>query len=183
MVGNIGRSRITLKSIMVTYTEAELFAMGIKLHGSSQITIQERTFRLVFSFNNKMQDFVTDFCGREKDKGRNYIVIETDSTISVWRQISPIDPDTSGDLEPEPDKTGELIRQKFPEDANLPASLISKCTTILTECIGPIALFLVNDLSAKNPNCQPADFVEALAACIPDPSLAKEFRRKISKII
>jgi hypothetical protein len=168
---------------MLTYTEAELLTMGIKIHGSSQITIQEKNFRLVFSFNNKMQDFVTDFCRREEMKGNNCIIVKTGVTICVWRQIGMIDSDISGVLEPNVDKTGELIRQKFPEEADLPASLITQCTTLLTEYIGPIALFIVNDLSAKNPNCQPADFVEALTSCISDPLLAKEFRRKILAIL
>jgi hypothetical protein len=170
---------------MLTYTEAELLTMGIKLHGSSQITIGEQNFRLVFSFDNKMRDFVDDFCRREELKGNHCIIIETGTTICVWRRISSQPhPDTSGDLEPTVDKTGELIRQKFPEKADsLPASLITQCTTILTEYIGLIALFIVNDLSAKNPNCQPADFVEALTSCISDPQLAKEFRRKILAIL
>jgi hypothetical protein len=169
---------------MLTYTEAELLTMGIKLHGSSHITIQEQIFRLVFSFNDKMQDFVNDFCGREKMKGNNCIVITTGTTICVWRQISSQShPEVSGNLEQFVDKTGELIRQKFPEEADLPASFITQCTTILTEYIGPIALFIVNDLSAKNPDCQPPDFVEALTSCVSDPLLAKEFRRKILAIL
>jgi hypothetical protein len=170
---------------MLIYTEAELLAMGIRLHGSSsQITIQEQTFRLVFSFNNRMRDFVNYFCQREELNGNNCIIIETGTTICVWRQISSLPySDTSVELEIIVDKTGELIRQKFPEDADLPASLITQCTNVLTEYIGPVALFMVNDLSAKNPNCQPADFVEALTACISDPLLAKEFRRKILALL
>jgi hypothetical protein len=174
---------------MLTYTEQDLLAMGIKIHNSSQITIQEQHFRLVFSFDHKMRAFVNDFCQREASKGNICIIVETGTTICVWRQVSSdtnknLDPDISGYLEPTADKTGELIRQKFPEEADsLPASLITQCTTILTEYIGPIALFIVNDLSAKNPDCQPADFVEALTSCISDPLLAKEFRRKILTIL
>jgi hypothetical protein len=170
---------------MLTYTEKDLLAMGIQINSSGQLIIHEQNFRLIFSFTTKMKSFAENFCHREEGKGHNCLVIEADSTISVWRQTaadSNLQQEVSGDLELLPNCTGKLIRQKFSAGANyLQPSLITQCTTILTEYMGPIALFIVNDLSASNPNCPPAEFIEALASRIPDLATAREFRRKILK--
>lgn len=64
--------------------------------------------------------------------------------------------------------------------AERPSSdFISRCRQTLTQCIGPMASYLVDDTLADFPNISPQELVTHLAAEIPDPKKAEVFRQQM----
>ncbi len=57
---------------------------------------------------------------------------------------------------------------------------IEHCRQELVRCVGPMASFLLEDTLAQSPQLTPEQLVEALAAEIPNPQRAKEFRNRIT---
>ncbi|MBD2104010.1 FHA domain-containing protein [Leptolyngbya sp. FACHB-261] len=110
--------------------------------------------------------------------------------------VLPEEPATHPPLEPSPFNLGEQFTQGFvaPTQAKtsgppsftpnskgqlLSESFVKLCTRDLADLIGPIANFLVKKTLAANPQTSSAELVEALAAEIPDPQKAIEFRRRL----
>ena len=58
-------------------------------------------------------------------------------------------------------------------------SLVSRCEQELTNLVGPIALFLVRKAIKSSPQTSFSELIEILAAEIPNPKQATEFRRKL----
>ena len=69
----------------------------------------------------------------------------------------------------------EIVAQTAP----LNPEFLEHCQQELSRCIGPMASFLIEDTLEQFPQMTPEQLVEALAAEIPNPQRAKEFRSKI----
>ncbi|GAB1540600.1 serine/threonine-protein kinase [Scytonema sp. NUACC21] len=59
-------------------------------------------------------------------------------------------------------------------------SFVQLCQQELTDLIGPIAAFIVQDTLESCPQISPQELVKALAAEIPDPQKADEFQRRLA---
>lgn len=56
---------------------------------------------------------------------------------------------------------------------------LEHCQQELSRCVGPIAMFVIEEILAQSPYLTPVELVEALAAEIPDAKRVEEFRKSI----
>lgn len=56
---------------------------------------------------------------------------------------------------------------------------LEHCQQEMSRCVGPIAIFVIEEILAQSPYLTPVELVEALAAEIPDAKRVEEFRKNI----
>ena len=73
-----------------------------------------------------------------------------------------------------------------PPEAEIPSSLnpefLKRCQQELARCIGPFASFLIEDTLAEQPQIAPQKLIEVLAAEIPNPEQAKQFKEHLTQV-
>ncbi len=73
-----------------------------------------------------------------------------------------------------------------PPEAEIPCSLnpefLKRCQQELARCIGPFASFLIDDTLAEQPQIAPQKLIEVLAAEIPNPEQAKQFKEHLTEV-
>ncbi|MGB3136289.1 MAG: hypothetical protein WBB18_05735, partial [Nodosilinea sp.] len=92
--------------------------------------------------------------------------------------------DSSGSLESALsssfDPKFDQLPEALPSTAARPnPEFLNRCRQTLARCIGPMANYLVDDILADFPHLSPQDLVTRLAAEIPDPNKADDFRRQM----
>ena len=79
----------------------------------------------------------------------------------------------------------ETVSEPLPE-AEIPSSLnpefLKRCQQELARCIGPFASFLIEDTLAEQPQIAPQKLIEMLAAEIPNPEQAKQFKEHLTEV-
>jgi hypothetical protein len=139
----------------------QLAEMGISIEDSSTMTWHDRHFHIGPTFSLKMRAAAIGFCNQEEDLGQKCILIENDTTLTVWRQIA-----TSAKK-----SSSQLNQQEF----------IQRCHHELQKCIGPMATFIIDELVNGSEKLTATKLIDRIVEQIPDPNLAAEFRRKIKK--
>jgi serine/threonine-protein kinase len=66
-----------------------------------------------------------------------------------------------------------------PGKPELSATFIDDCRQELIRCVGPIANVLLKNALKSNSQIDPRTLIETLAATIPDPKKAAEFRQRL----
>ncbi len=67
--------------------------------------------------------------------------------------------------------------------AILQPEFIEHCQQTLTQCVGPIAQYVIDDALSDDPNMMPHQLMEAIAIEIPDVDQAREFRRRLTAFL
>ena len=78
-----------------------------------------------------------------------------------------------------PSKVASQLHSQAETAAVLNPAFLERCRQELADCIGPIASLILEDTLVQHPNLEPQQLVEALAAEIPNPQRAKDFRNRI----
>lgn len=76
-------------------------------------------------------------------------------------------------------QTPQIKSQLQPQQSSLNPTFIQRCQQELAYYIGPIASLVVEETLAQTPYVSPYQFVESLAAEIPDAAAAFEFRKRL----
>jgi serine/threonine protein kinase/class 3 adenylate cyclase len=97
--------------------------------------------------------------------GHDNTVIETLLQVSSSSSSDGAAPGASSDL--------QVLSQAF----------VERCRQVLTQCVGPMATFLLEDALSEMPTPSPQALVDRLAADIPDSKAAAEFKQLLSKSI
>jgi hypothetical protein len=134
-----------------------------------------------------MISFADKFCQREEEKGAICLLVKTDEKVLVWQQeITAISNEISleelDSPEQSSDLTGDLIRNMLTQSLSIEVmlpGLIDLCTKILAEYIGPIAQVVIDDIIESGCYCLAPEFIDLVAAQIPEEFAAKEFKSKL----
>ena len=135
--------------------------MGISIKDSSNMTWQDEHFHIGPTFSLKMRAAAIGFCSQEEDLGQKCILVENDTTLTVWRQVA-----TS------PKKSSSQLNQK---------EFIQRCHHELQRCIGPMATFIIDELVNGSEKLTETKLIGRIIEQIPDPKLAAEFRTNMKK--
>lgn len=73
----------------------------------------------------------------------------------------------------------ELAASASHDEGAISSDFLARCRQLLTQCIGPMAGLLIEDLLSDYPHLSPRELVEQLAAEIPDPVKAQEFQNQL----
>lgn len=63
------------------------------------------------------------------------------------------------------------------------SAFLARFNQELTQHVGPIADYLINELLAKRPNIEPQQMIEAIVAEIPDPTAAQKVQASLERLI
>jgi hypothetical protein len=161
MITSLGLSEIK-KTNMQEFTSTKLEAMGIFVEIQSTIVFQGRCFSRGPSFSLRNKAIALSFCEREERRGYNFLLVESPTSVSVWKEIKVATKITDESI-PGFDK------QAFMEC----------CRQELTNCIGPMAILIINELSSNLELVTPNDFLDKIEAQIPDSKLANDFKTNV----
>ncbi len=150
------------KTNMQELTSAKLEAMGIFVETQSTIVFQGRHFSRGPSFSLRNKAIGLSFCEREERRGYNFLLVESPVSITVWKEIK-VGIKTANESIP------EISRQTF----------IECCFQELTNCVGPIATLIIDELASDLELVAPSDFLNRIESQIPDPKLATEFKNNV----
>jgi serine/threonine-protein kinase len=98
------------------------------------------------------------------------------ATVFPSEQRSSFYPQNVSHLPPQPP---QIAPPPAEPRSSLHPEFVKLCHQELTNCIGPIASFLIRETLAENPNISAHLLVEALAAKIPNPKQALDFRLRL----
>jgi hypothetical protein len=147
---------------MQELTSAKLEAMGILVEIHSTIVFQGRHFSRGPSFSLRNRAIGLSFCEREERRGYNFLLVENHTSVTVWKEIKVA-----------ADFANKSIlgfdRQTFMEC----------CRQELTNCIGPMAVLIMDELASDLALTTPNNFLDRIEAQILDSKLAAEFRNKV----
>ena len=149
---------------MLILKHEELAAMQNLTKKLSNITIKGREFSLGPTFSLQMRDVAINFCKQEEDQGNHCLLVESNTTITVWKEVKTIDSETSS-------QPPQFNKQKF----------IEYCEQELIKRIGPMGHVIIAELISSPENFSPSQFVKKIIAEIPDPELAEEFKDCVFK--
>lgn len=147
------------KTNMQELTSAKLEAMGIFVETQSTIVFQGRHFSRGPSFSLRNRAIGFSFCEREERRGYNFLLVESPTSVTVWKEI----------------KVGTKIANESIPEINR-QTFIEYCCQELTNCIGPMAILIIDELASDLELTIPNDFLDRIEAQIPDSKLAAEFK-------
>jgi hypothetical protein len=135
--------------------------MGISIEDTSRMTWHDKQFQIGPVFALKMREAAIGFCEQEENLGHRCILIENDSTLTIWTQKNNLQKSLES----------QLNSQKF----------IKRCHQELKKCIGPMATLVIDELVNGSEKLTANKLVERIVKQIPDPKLADEFIRSMKK--
>jgi hypothetical protein len=137
----------------------DLAVLGIPPGNTSNFIYDGKEFQIGPTFSLKMRSEAINFCEREESEGRECLLIERATAVTVWRSITP----SSAKSSPQLDK------QLF----------IEQCHQELTKSIGPIATVIIKELVNSSEPLTATQLIDRVAAEIPDSSLAEQFKTNL----
>lgn len=78
-----------------------------------------------------------------------------------------------------PEKVNSSEKATNTRSVLLYPKFLEHCQQEMSRCVGPIAMFVIEEILAQSPYLTPVELVEALAAEIPDAKRVEEFRKNI----
>jgi hypothetical protein len=145
-------------------TSSELELMGIFPDRSKKLVFQGRDFVVGPSFSTNNKGIGVNFCIQEEKQGHRCLLVESSSSITVWKSIKTV----KNKLETH--QSSEAKREE----------LVDRCRLELTKCIGPMAALIVDELADEANNMSPIQFIEMIAEQIPDSKIALAFKKNMS---
>jgi hypothetical protein len=134
--------------------------MGLSPANTSNFTLNGKEFQIGPTFSLKMRDVAISFCEKEEREGKECLLIERSTAVTVWTQVK------------QPKRSSpKLDKQAF----------IERCNQELTKSIGPMASLIIDELLNGSELLTPSQLIDRIAAEIPNQKLAEEFKRKMKK--
>ena len=161
MITSLGLSEIK-KTNMQELTSTKLEAMGIFVETQSTIVFQGRHFSRGPSFSLRNRAIGLSFCEREERRGYNFLLVENPTSVTIWKEI----------------KVAKKIAHESISGFNR-QTFVECCRQELTNCIGPMAIMIIDELDSDQELVMPSDFLDSIEAQIPDSRLANEFKTNV----
>lgn len=155
----------TQKINMQELTSTKLEAMGIFVEIQSTIVFQGRHFSKGPSFSLRNRAIGLNFCEREERRGYNFLLVENHASVTVWKEIKVAKETVDNSI-------SEFDRQAF----------LEYCRQELTNCIGPMAILIMNELTSDIELSTPNKLLDRIEAQIPIPELANEFKNNVMSV-
>jgi hypothetical protein len=165
MITSLGLGEIK-KTDMQELTSTKLEAMGIFVETQSTILFQGKHFSRGPSFSLRNKAIGLSFCEREERRGYNFLLVETPTSVIVWKEIK-----VATEIANEISNKSILVFDK--------QSFIECCRQELTNCIGPMAVLIMDELTSDLKLIHPNDFLNKIEAQIPDSKIAAEFKANV----
>lgn len=153
-----------LSEAMDILTSNELESMGIFTDRSTKLVFQEEEFVAGPSFSTNNKSIGINFCIQEEKNGYRCLLIESSSSVTVWKCIK---------------KTKDQRSDRYLSKAAT-EKLVERCRLELTRCIGPMASLIIDELKGEVNNMPQTQFVDLIAEQIPDPKIASAFKKNMS---
>ncbi len=158
---------------MQELTSIELKEMGILSEGESMILFRGKQFSRDPSFSLRNRQIGVSFCEREERRGCKFLLVENESSVTVWKEISNV-LNNANNLIP------ELNEQLFREYNFDKTVFLEYCREQLTKCIGLMASLVIDELVADPTLLTPTQCLDRIDNQIPDAKLATQFRSNIT---
>jgi hypothetical protein len=149
---------------MDTLTSSELELMGISPDKSNKLIFRGREFVIGPSFSTNNKGISVNFCIQEEKQGHRCLLVESSSSITVWKSVKTVK------SKPENHQSSESKKEE----------LVDHCRLELTKCIGPMAALIVDELEDEANNMSQIQFVDMIAEQIPDSKIALAFKKSMS---
>jgi hypothetical protein len=150
------------KTNMQELTSTKLEEIGIFVETQSTIVFQGRHFSRGPSFSLRNRAIGLSFCEREERRGYNFLLVENHTSVTIWKEIKA---------------TTEVISESISGFNR--QTFIRCCRQELTNCIGPIAMLIMDELASDLALATPNNFLDRIEAQIPDSKLAIEFKANV----
>ncbi len=145
-------------------TSSELELMGISPDQSKKLIFQGKEFVVGPSFSINNKGIGVNFCIQEESQGHRCLLVESSSSITVWKCIKTVKNKSANH------QSSEAKR----------AELVDRCRLELTKCIGPMAALIVDELEDEANNMSQIQFIDMIAEQIPDSKIALAFKKSMS---
>lgn len=173
-----------------TFTVEEIETQG-GVFNRSTLNFQNQTFRRSLRCRKTMQNAIQDYCRIAKQNGHQFVLVEEESFISIWRQAGDESQAKarSQPLSSRAASSDTTIQQAQAEPmvltqakrtlVALSPELIDCCRKALLVSVGPIASLVLNEIQAKSANMSAFEFIEALGNRLPNSDLKQAFLKEL----
>lgn len=144
-------------------TSNELESMGVSLDRSTKLVFQGEGFVAGPSFSTSNKSIAINFCLQEEKSGCRCLLVESSSSVTVWKCVKPA--------------KEKLSNQSLSTSEK--EKIVERCRLELTKCIGPMASLIIDELAGEINNVPQAQFIDMVAEQIPDAKIASAFKKNV----
>lgn len=158
----------------------DLKARGVQKINSFELLYQGKIFVKSLSLSKRLQDVAINIEQEEIAAGRSCLIIESDFEWIVWKQLpEQKESNTLSEI-----TQAEIAKKESPPEfaktsVLLTGEFITRCQEELTNYIGPIAAYILDDILDANPHLSPWELTELLMAEIPDLKKREQFKKSL----